>query len=73
MLSLRVKTANGWYNIVAGNLKQLIEMVFIFGHRHMPLDISLNDQSKYYNLGDWISYYTYGQFDGTTFSLNIFK
>jgi UDP-2,3-diacylglucosamine hydrolase len=47
--------------------------VFIFGHRHMPLDISLNDQSKYYNLGDWISYYTYGQFDGTTFSLNIFK
>ena len=42
---------------------------FIFGHRHLPLEIALNDNSKYINLGDWISYYTYGVFDGLSFEL----
>ena len=42
---------------------------FIFGHRHLPLDIQLNDSSKYINLGDWIQYYTYGVFDGNNFEL----
>ena len=42
---------------------------FVFGHRHLPLDIDLNDTSKYINLGDWIIYYTYGVFDGETLRL----
>ncbi|WP_291871497.1 UDP-2,3-diacylglucosamine diphosphatase [Maribacter sp.] len=42
---------------------------FVFGHRHLPLEIDLNGKSTYVNLGDWISYYTYGVFDGTTLSL----
>ena len=42
---------------------------FVFGHRHLPLEISLNDTSKYINLGDWIQYYTYGVFDGENFEL----
>ncbi|WP_426432433.1 UDP-2,3-diacylglucosamine diphosphatase [Winogradskyella sp. HB-48] len=42
---------------------------FIFGHRHLPLDIQLNEASKYINLGDWIQYYTYGVFDGESFHL----
>lgn len=37
---------------------------FIFGHRHLPLDIKLNDKSHYINLGDWIKYFTYAEFDG---------
>ena len=37
---------------------------FVFGHRHLPLDIQLNPKSKYINLGDWITYFTYGVFDG---------
>lgn len=37
---------------------------FVFGHRHLPLNIDLNENSKYINLGDWITYYTYGVFDG---------
>jgi len=32
---------------------------FVFGHRHLPLDIQLNENSRYINLGDWISHYTY--------------
>jgi UDP-2,3-diacylglucosamine hydrolase len=38
---------------------------FIFGHRHLPLNIKLNHQSRYINLGDWIKYFTYAEFDGT--------
>ena len=45
---------------------------FVFGHRHLPLEIQLNDNSKYINLGDWIQYYTYGVFDGETFELKTF-
>ena len=40
----------------------------IFGHRHLPLDIKIND-SRYINLGDWIQYFTYGVFDGENFEL----
>ena len=46
---------------------------FVFGHRHLPLDIDLNNQSKYINLGDWILHFTYGVFDGKTLTLNTYK
>lgn len=42
---------------------------FVFGHRHLPLEIDLVPNSKYINLGDWISYYTYGVFDGEKMEL----
>ena len=45
---------------------------FVFGHRHLPLEIPLNDTSTYFNLGDWISYYTYGAFDGENFELKTY-
>jgi UDP-2,3-diacylglucosamine hydrolase len=46
---------------------------FIFGHRHLPLDITLNDNSKYINLGDWIKYFTYAVFDGEKTTLEYYK
>ncbi|MEB8328357.1 UDP-2,3-diacylglucosamine diphosphatase [Flavobacteriaceae bacterium KMM 6897] len=46
---------------------------FIFGHRHLPLNIALNDKSTYVNLGDWIHYFTYGVFDGQTLSLETYE
>ncbi|MCF6294721.1 MAG: UDP-2,3-diacylglucosamine diphosphatase [Flavobacteriaceae bacterium] len=42
---------------------------FVFGHRHLPLEIDLGNNSKYINLGDWINYYTYGVFDGEKMKL----
>lgn len=42
---------------------------FIFGHRHLPMEIQLNEKSKYTNLGDWISYFTYAVFDGENLTL----
>ncbi len=45
---------------------------FVFGHRHLPLEIKLQEGSTYYNLGDWISHYTYGVFDGNRFEIKNF-
>ena len=45
---------------------------FIFGHRHLPLNIDLKENSKYINLGDWIQYFTYGEFN-TDFKLLEYK
>ena len=42
---------------------------FVFGHRHLPLDIKLNDRSSYINLGDWITYFTYAEFNGNQLKL----
>ncbi|MEZ4887524.1 MAG: UDP-2,3-diacylglucosamine diphosphatase [Chitinophagales bacterium] len=46
---------------------------FIFGHRHIPLDIRLNDKSRYVNLGDWIKFNSYAQFDGQNLQLCYFE
>ncbi|MGI0105912.1 UDP-2,3-diacylglucosamine diphosphatase [Salinimicrobium sp. WS361] len=46
---------------------------FIFGHRHLPLDISLQEDATYMNLGDWINFYTYGVFDGKELQLKEWK
>lgn len=46
---------------------------FVFGHRHLPLEIALDQNSKYINLGDWITHNTYAVFDGTTLSLKTWK
>ena len=42
---------------------------FIFGHRHLPLQIKLNDKCTYINLGDWITNFTYAIFDGEKLEL----
>lgn len=46
---------------------------FVFGHRHLPMKIDLNNHSQYINLGDWIGYFTYGVFDGNEFNLLEYK
>lgn len=42
---------------------------FIFGHRHLPLNIKINDLSTYINLGEWINYSTYAVSDGNKIQL----
>ncbi|HNB81755.1 MAG TPA: UDP-2,3-diacylglucosamine diphosphatase [Chitinophagaceae bacterium] len=37
---------------------------FIYGHRHVPCTLKLNEYSTFINLGDWIRYDTYAVFDG---------
>jgi UDP-2,3-diacylglucosamine hydrolase len=42
---------------------------FIFGHRHLPLQFEMKNNSVYTNLGDWIQYNTYAVFDGINLQL----
>lgn len=44
---------------------------FIFGHRHLPLDIKIKN-SRYINLGEWISYCSFAEFDGENLILKNF-
>ena len=46
---------------------------FVFGHRHLPLEIKLDQNATYINLGDWIQYFTFGSFNGTDFNLTKFN
>ena len=43
---------------------------YIFGHRHIELDLVLSHSARLLILGDWISHYTYAVFDGNTLTLN---
>ena len=45
---------------------------FVFGHRHLPIDFKLNEESTYLNLGDWIKHYTYADFDGQSLTLHTY-
>lgn len=38
---------------------------YIFGHRHLPLQIPVSENATYINLGEWLHYNTYLEFDGT--------
>jgi len=46
---------------------------FLFGHRHLPMTIALNEKSTYINTGDWISHFTYAVFDGEQLELKEYK
>jgi UDP-2,3-diacylglucosamine hydrolase len=61
---------NEWLVVYAREVLQCEHFdYFIFGHRHLPLEIKLNDRSVYMNLGDWLKDYTYGVFDGEKLTL----
>jgi UDP-2,3-diacylglucosamine pyrophosphatase LpxH len=43
-----------------------------FGHRHLPMKVSV-ENSEYVNLGDWITYFTYGVLMGKTSRLKKYE
>jgi UDP-2,3-diacylglucosamine hydrolase len=57
--------------------RQILETTFydyfIFGHRHLPLDIKLSERSRYINLGEWVVSNSYAVFDGDNVSLCFFE
>lgn len=46
---------------------------YIFGHRHLPLDLVINESSRYINLGEWVNYCTYAVYDGKTVELKTYQ
>jgi UDP-2,3-diacylglucosamine hydrolase len=42
---------------------------YIFGHRHLPLQLSVGQSATYFNLGEWVSQYTYLEMSGSEVKL----
>jgi UDP-2,3-diacylglucosamine hydrolase len=45
---------------------------FIFGHRHLPIDVPVSANAHCIILGDWVTNFTYAVFDGTDLQLKHF-
>ena len=45
---------------------------FIYGHRHIELDLMLSATARVLILGDWINYFSYAVFDGENLFLEEF-
>ncbi|MEZ5012763.1 MAG: UDP-2,3-diacylglucosamine diphosphatase [Chitinophagales bacterium] len=46
---------------------------FIFGHRHICLELALHETSTFINLGDWMTHCSYAVFDGEKTLLKYFE
>lgn len=46
---------------------------FVFGHRHLPIQMQVGNDSTYFNLGEWINYNTYLVFNGSQCELLEWK
>lgn len=46
---------------------------YVFGHRHLPLDLQVGERSRYINLGEWVHFNTYGVYDGVKVELKTFE
>jgi UDP-2,3-diacylglucosamine hydrolase len=55
------------------DLKKQHTDFFVFGHRHLPLDLKASETSRYINLGEWINYCTYAEFNGINLELKKFE
>jgi UDP-2,3-diacylglucosamine hydrolase len=47
--------------------------LYIFGHRHLPLQLEVSPESTYFNLGEWVTQYTYLVYDGNEAKLVKFE
>lgn len=45
---------------------------FVLGHRHILLDYTLKNGGQLIVLGDWIHHFSFGRWDGQTFTLSCF-
>ncbi len=46
---------------------------FVFGHRHLPMNFKVGEDSYYVNTGDWIKTFSYAVFDGKSLRLEYFS
>jgi UDP-2,3-diacylglucosamine hydrolase len=62
------------YHYSIGQLKNGVNAdYFVYGHRHRPVDVELQPGSRLIILGDWITNYTYAEFDGNVLNLKYFN
>ena len=65
------KKENEWlYQFCRAQLKKEPFDYFIFGHRHLPMEITM-ESAVYINLGEWMNFQTFASFDGQRTSLHV--
>ncbi|MGB3464904.1 MAG: UDP-2,3-diacylglucosamine diphosphatase, partial [Cyclobacteriaceae bacterium] len=47
--------------------------LYVFGHRHLPLNIEVGTESRYINLGEWVHHCTYLVIDESSENLCVFE
>jgi UDP-2,3-diacylglucosamine hydrolase len=53
--------------------KNIPHHFYVFGHRHLPLDLKVSPTSRYINLGEWVNQQTYAVFDGQELELLTYQ
>ena len=46
---------------------------YVFGHRHLPLKLKIDEKSHYINTGDWLEHYTYAVFNNKKIDLKTYN
>jgi UDP-2,3-diacylglucosamine hydrolase len=45
---------------------------YVFGHRHFPLELKVDEKATYINTGDWLQHYTYAVLDNGKLELKTY-
>lgn len=53
--------------------KQQHHDFYVFGHRHLPLDLRISENSRYINLGEWVQFNSYAEYDGNDVRLKTWN
>ena len=69
----RTKEEEWIYQYCASLEQQQHHDYYIFGHRHLVLDIPLGKNSRYINTGEWFTQGHFASYDGQTLSLKPFE
>jgi UDP-2,3-diacylglucosamine hydrolase len=68
------KEAEWLYTFAVETLEKAEYDYFVFGHRHIPLDLALpNGKSRYINLGEWLHHRSYLVVDEDAVQLHFFE
>ena len=46
---------------------------YVFGHRHFPLELKVDEKATYINTGDWLRHYTYAVLDNGKLELKTYN
>ena len=46
---------------------------YVFGHRHLPLELKVDEKAKYINTGDWLHHYTYAVLEEGNLELKTYN
>ncbi len=71
--SFRTKEEEWIYQYCSALEQQLHHDYYIFGHRHLVLDIPVSENSRYINTGAWFGQGHFAKFDGRLLSLSSFS